>query len=82
MSTALNSYEEYTRLIFSLLDNCDFVEHHTLGVYTISRTTGITRGEIVFHSGHVLHVFEQIDFVTHHILKYFYSLSHQDEVLW
>ncbi len=82
MSTALNTYEEYVRLIFSLLGDCASVERHTLTVYTVSRTTGITRGEIVFRSGHILRVFEQIDFVTHHILKYFYSLAYQDELLW
>ncbi len=59
MSTALDSYAEYSRLIFSLLTDRATVERHTLAVYTTSRTIGITRGQIVFRSGHVLRVFEQ-----------------------
>jgi hypothetical protein len=82
MSTALDSYTEYTQLIFSLLTERATVERHTLAVYTTSRTIGIARGEVVFRSGYVLRVFEQIDFVAHRICKYSYELSHQDESLW
>ena len=82
MPATLDSYTEYSRLVFSLLTDRATVERHTLAVYTTSRTIGITRGQIVFHSGHVLRVFEQIDFVTHRILKYFYELSYQGESLW
>jgi hypothetical protein len=82
MPTALDSYTEYSRLVFSLLTDRATVERHTLAVYTTSRTIGITRGQIVFRSGHVLRVFEQIDFVAHRIFKYFYELSYQGESLW
>ena len=82
MPTALDSYTEYSRLIFSLLTDRDTVERHTLAVYTTSRTIGITRGQIVFRSGHVLRVFEQIDFVAYRVLQYFYELSYQGEPLW
>ena len=82
MPTALDSYAEYARLIFALLTDRASIERHTLAVYTTSSTIGITRGQIVFRSGHVLRVFEQIDFVARHILKYFYELSYQDEPLW
>jgi hypothetical protein len=82
MSTALDSYAEYAHLIFALLTDRASIERHTLTVYTTSSTIGITRGQIVFRSGHVLRVFEQIDFVAHSILKYFYELSYQDEPLW
>ncbi len=82
MSTALRSYAEYARLIFTLLADRATVESHSLAVYTVSQTIGVTRGQIVFRSGHVLHVFEQVDFVAHRILKYFYELTYQGEPLW
>ncbi len=82
MPTALDSYTEYSRLVFSLLTDRATVERHTLAVYTTSRTIGITRGQIVFRSGHVLRVFEQIDFIARRIVKYFYELSYQGESLW
>jgi hypothetical protein len=82
MSTALQSYAEYARLIFTLLADRATVESHTVAVYTVSQTIGVTRGQIVFCSGHVLHVFEQIDFVAHRILKYFYELTYRGESLW
>ena len=37
-------------------------------------------GEI--HSGHVLHVFEQIDFISRRILKYFCELTYEGDSLW
>jgi hypothetical protein len=79
---ALDSYEEYARLIFSLLADRPTVQSHTLAVYTVSQTIGITRGQVVFRSGHVLHVFEQIDFVAHRILKYFCQVTCEGESLW
>jgi hypothetical protein len=82
MPTALNSYEEYARLIFSLLAGRPTVQSHTLAVYTVSQTIGIARGQVVFRSGHALRVFEQIDFVTHRILKYFYEVTYQGKSLW
>jgi hypothetical protein len=53
MSLALDAYEEYARQIFSLLSERATVDRHTLAVYTVSRTIGITRSQIVFRSGHV-----------------------------
>lgn len=82
MSAALQSYAEYARLIYALLVDRATVESHTLAVYTVSQTIGVTRGRIVFRSGHVLHVFEQVDFVAGCILKYFYELTYRDESLW
>jgi hypothetical protein len=82
MSTALDSYGEYVKLIFFLLADRATVESHTLAVYTTSRTIGITRGQVVFRSGHVLHVFEQIDFVAHRILKYSYEFTFAGDTLW
>jgi len=82
MSSPLNSYAEYTRFIYNFLAERPTVESHTLVVYTTSQTVGITRGHIVFRSGYILRVFEQIDFVTHHILKYVYELTYRDEQLW
>ena len=82
MSSSLNSYREYTQFIYNLLADHTTVVRHTLTVYTIGQAIGITRGDIVFRSGHVLRVFEQIDFVTHRILKYAYELTYQDEQVW
>jgi hypothetical protein len=82
MPTALNSYEEYARLIFSSLADRSTVQSHTLAVYTVSQAIGITRGQVVFRSGHALRMFEQIDFVTHRILKYFYEVTYQGKPLW
>ena len=50
MPAALNSYEEYARLIFSLLADRPTVQSHTLAVYTVSQAIGITRGQVVFRS--------------------------------
>lgn len=82
MSSALESYAQYAQLIYSLLAQRPSVASHTLAVYTISQTVGMTRGQVLFHSGHVLHVYEQIDFVSHRILKYFYELTFEGESLW
>ena len=82
MPTALDTYGEYARLIFTLLTLRPTVERHTLAVYTTSQTVGITRGQVLFRSGHVLRVFEQVDFVVHRIVKYSYELSYQGESLW
>ena len=82
MPTALDDCGEYARLIFALLTHRPTVERHTLAVYTTSQTVGITRGQILFRSGHVLRVFEQIDFVAHRIVKYSHELSYQGESLW
>ncbi len=79
MTDALNSYGEYAKFIFFLLADRPTIERHNLGVYTKSQTIGITRGRIFFHSGHVLQVFEQIDFVTHRIIRYFYELKFESE---
>lgn len=82
MSSPLASYAQYVRLIYSLLTDRASVASHSLAVYTVSQTIGLTRGQVVFHSGHVLHVFEQVDFVAQRILKYFYELTYQGETLW
>ena len=82
MSSPLDAYAEYARFIYDLLVGRATVECHTLAVYTTSQTVGITRGHIVFRSGYMLRVFEQIDFVTHRILKYVYEVSYQGERLW
>jgi hypothetical protein len=80
--SALKSYGEYARLIFSLLADRGTVESHTLAVYTVSQTVGITRGQINFRSGHRLRVFEHVDFAAHRILKYFYEVTYEGESLW
>ncbi len=82
MSSPLNSYAEYTRFIYNFLADHPTVDRHTLTMYTASQTVGIIRGHIVFRSGHVLRVFEQIDFVTHRILQYMYEVDYQNERLW
>jgi len=79
---SLNSYAEYTQLIFRLLADRPTVANHTLAVFTVNRTVGIVRGEVMFHSGRTLRVFEQVDFVTHRIVKYSYELAHEDDTLW
>ncbi len=58
MSSSLNSYAEYTRFIFFLLADHSTIENHSVAVYTTSQSVGMTRGQINFHSGHVLRVFE------------------------
>ena len=82
MSDALDTFGDYARLIFFLLADRATIESHTVAVYTTSQTIGITRGRVVFRSGHVLRVFEQVDFVAHRIVKYFYELSYKGESLW
>ena len=77
MSDALNTYGDYARLIFFLLADRATIESHTVAVYTTSQTIGITRGHVVFRSGHVLRVFEQVDFVAHRIVRYFYELTRE-----
>lgn len=82
MSSALKSYARYVQLVYSLLADRPSVASHTLAVYTVSQAVGMTRGHVQFHSGHVLHVFEQLDFVSQRILKYFYELTFEGESLW
>ena len=78
----LESHEKYTQFIFSLLADRSSVAHHTVSVYTTSRTTGTVRGQVVFHSGHTLRVFEQVDFLQRRILNYFYEVTYQGERIW
>ncbi|MBM4456227.1 MAG: hypothetical protein FJ011_00445 [Chloroflexi bacterium] len=78
----LNTYGDYARGVFFLLSGRARVESHTLAVYTVNQTVGITRGELVFHSGHVLRVFEQVDFVARLIRKYSYELIYGGETQW
>lgn len=82
MPNELSSYSAYAQLIFFLLANRPGIDNHTVAVYTTSQTIGITRGQVLFRSGHILRVFEQIDFVAHRILRYFYELTYEDESLW
>ena len=82
MENALNSYGEYAKFIFFLLVDRPTIERHTIGVYTKSQTIGITRGRVFFRSGYELRVFEQVDFVTHRIVRYFYELTFEGEPLW
>lgn len=82
MSDALSTYGDYIRLIFFLLADRATIESHTVAVYTTSQTIGITRRHVVFRAGHVLRVFEQVDFVAHRIVKYFYELTYEGETLW
>jgi hypothetical protein len=82
MSSALESYAQYAQLIYATLADRPTVASHTLAVYTISQTVGMTRGQVIFRSGHVLQVFEQIDFVSGRILNYFYELTYEGEGLW
>lgn len=82
MSAELRSYAEYARLVYSLLTDRPSVESHTVAVFTVSQTIGMTRGQIAFRSGHVLQVFEQVDFIAHRIHKYFYELTYHGESLW
>jgi hypothetical protein len=82
MSNVLNTYGEYAKFIFYLLADRPKIESHTIAVYTKSQTIGITRGRIFFRSGYVLRVFEQVDFVVHRIVKYFYELTFEGEPLW
>lgn len=79
---SFSSYAEYVQLVFHLLSNRAAVASHTVAVYTVNCTVGITRGEVVFPSGHILRVFEQIDFVAHRIVKYSYELALGDDALW
>jgi hypothetical protein len=78
----LTTYGDYARGLFFLLADRATIASHTLAVYTVHQTIGITRGEIVFRSGHELRVFEQIDFVAHCILKYSYELIYDGETQW
>lgn len=82
MASVLRSHLAYSQFIFGLLDDRATVESQTLTVYTIGQTVGIVRGEIRFHSGHTLRIFEQIDFLAQRILKYSYELYKQDVQLW
>jgi hypothetical protein len=51
MPSALDSYAEYARLIFFLLADRPTIEHHSLAVYTTSRTIGrVCRIMAVAHS--------------------------------
>lgn len=82
MPAPLESFADYSQFSYALLADRESILSHTLAVYTSSQTIGITRGEIKFRSGHTLHIFEQIDFVRHNILKYFYELELAEDRLW
>ena len=52
MASALESHGVYAQFIFSLLAARPAIERHTIEIYTISRTVGIARGQIVFSAGY------------------------------
>lgn len=78
MSAPLDSYTAYTQFIYDLLTDRPTIETHSLAIYTIGQTVSIVRGDITFHSGHTLRVFEQIDFLDQRILKYACEIYLQD----
>lgn len=82
MTSNLNRYGEYAQFIFNLLATRSSIVRHTISVFTKSQTIGMTRGRVVFRTGHVLRVFEQVDFVTHRIISYFYEFTLAGEPLW
>jgi hypothetical protein len=82
MSSSLVSHPAYTQFIYGLLTDQPIIETHSLAIYTIGQTVSIVRGEIRFHSGHTLRVFEQVDFLEQRILKYSYELYLRDNQLW
>lgn len=78
----LDSHVSYTQFIAGLLTARATIESHTVTIYTVGQTLGIMRGQIQFRSGHLLRVFEQIDFLAGRILKYSYEVFYQDKQLW
>jgi hypothetical protein len=82
MAPSLVSHSHYVQFIYSLLADRPTIESHTLTAYTTGQTIGIVRGQVKFHAGYILRVFEQIDFLVQRILRYSYEVWRQDEQLW
>ncbi|MBV7335055.1 hypothetical protein KFU94_43830 [Chloroflexi bacterium TSY] len=82
MTAHLSSHTAYAEFIYGLLTDRPSVESHTVAVYTVGQTIGIVRGEVRFHSGHRLRIFEQVDFLENRILKYSYEVAFDGEKLW
>lgn len=82
MPSPLDSYAEYAQYIYDLLTDRLTIQHHTLVVYTSGRTLGILRGQVEFHSGYILRVFEHVDFIRHYILNYSYEVFYQNTLVW
>jgi hypothetical protein len=82
MAPPLASYDSYAQFIYSLLTDRPTIESYRLNAYTVGQTIGVVRGDIKFHTGYTLRVFEQVDFLTQRILRYSYEVWIQDEQLW
>lgn len=83
MASELGAQQDYSRFVYDLLSGRATVSSHTVAVYSIGQTVGMVRGEIRFRSGHILRVFEQIDFLAQRIVKYSYEVYDPDNAqLW
>jgi len=71
----------YGDLLYSLRDRFASVERTTLVLAPIGRTLAKVEGEVTFHGGLVLAVWELIDFQAGRIRSYSYEIFRGDEKL-
>ena len=70
---------DYESLLYSLVERYPEVSASTLRLYNNSATTALVRGNIQFHNGLELQVFEYLDLTDGEILAYSYSVFHGEE---
>lgn len=80
-SNALQSLDEYSRLVAELFDR-PTVERSTVTVWSISKYTGVAEGEVFLAGGYRLRIREEIDFDAGIITAYGYEAYRGDERLY
>lgn len=78
----LSSLDNYSRFVAELLDRSSRVRS-TVTIWSDSPYTGITEGEVVFATGIVLRLREELDFDAARITSYGYEVyRHGEKLYW
>jgi hypothetical protein len=72
---------EYERLLYTLPQSYTQVKSSSLHFFTTSRSAGLVKGSVWFHSGLELRVQELVDFSDGEILDYSYTVFRGEECI-
>lgn len=78
----LPSFDAYCHLLADLPQQFPHIQQSTLSAHTIGALTAEVEGQITFHNGYVLDVWELLDLAKHTIYHYSYELRRADETIW
>lgn len=80
---AFPDFQAYNAIVYSLVDQRPQISHSTLVLAPIGSTLAKLEGQIIWHGGVVLDVWELVDFQAGRILRYSYEVYKQGEkIVW